>query len=64
MWHTQLGDRVLKAKEAAFYLLAAQETISMLEDVTPDETEWWLPFTWDVVFDTAQPEQKIILLQL
>ena len=63
MWHTQLGDRVLEAKEAAFYLLAAQETISMLQEVTLDEMEWWLPSTWDAVFDTAQPDQKIILLQ-
>lgn len=62
MWHTQLGDRVLEAKEAAFYLLAAQETISMLQEITPDEIEWWLPFTWDAVFDAAQSEQKIILL--
>jgi hypothetical protein len=34
----------------------------MLQEVIPDETEWWFPSTWDAVFDTAQPDQKIILL--
>lgn len=62
MWHTQLGERILEAKEAAFYLIAAQETVSMLKEITSDEMEWWLPSTLDTVFDNAQSEQKIILL--
>ena len=62
MWHTQLGERVLEAKEAAFYLLATQEAVSMLQEPTLDEMNLWLPSTWDTVFDNAQSEQKIILL--
>ena len=62
MWHTQLGDRVLEAKEAAFYLLATQEAVSMLQETMLDEMNLWLPSTWDTVFDNAQSEQKIILL--
>ncbi|MBW4640388.1 MAG: hypothetical protein KME05_19595 [Gloeocapsa sp. UFS-A4-WI-NPMV-4B04] len=62
MWHTQLGDRVLEGKEAAFYLLAAQETVVILQELTPEEMEWCLPPTFDVVFDQATIEQKIVLL--
>ena len=62
MWHTQLGDRVLEGKEAAFYLLAAQETVALLQELTPEEIECCLPPTFDTVFDQATSEQKIVLL--
>lgn len=62
MWHTQLGDRVLEGKEAAFYLLATQETVALLQELTPEEMEWCLPPTFDAVFDQATIEQKIVLL--
>lgn len=62
MWYTQLGKRVLEGKEAAFYLLAAQETVRMLSDASPEEIDWYLPPTFDSVFDNATPAQKIVLL--
>lgn len=62
MWHTQLGDRVFEGKEAAFYLLAVQETVAILQELTPEELEWCLPPTFDAVFDEATIEQKIVLL--
>ena len=62
MWDTQLGKRVLEGKEAAFYLLAAQETVRMLSDASPEEIDWYIPPTFDLVFDNATPAQKIVLL--
>lgn len=62
MWHTQLGERVLEGKEAAFYLLAVQETVTILEDASPEEIDWCLPPTFDSVFDNATSAQKIVLL--
>lgn len=62
MWHTQLGSRVLEGKEAAFYLLAAQETVALLQELMPEEIEFCLPPTFDTVFDQATSEQKIVLL--
>lgn len=62
MWHTQLGDRSLEGKEAAFYLLATQETVTLLQDLMPEEIEYCLPPTFDSVFDRATSGQKIVLL--
>lgn len=39
MWHTQLGDRILEDKEAAFYLLAVQETVVILQELTSEEMQ-------------------------
>lgn len=62
MWHTQLGERVLEGKEAAFYLLAVQKTVTILEDASREEKDWYLPPTYDSVFDNATSAQKIVLL--
>ena len=62
MWHTQLGERVLEGKEAAFYLLAVQETVTLLQDTPSEEIDWCLPPTFDSVFDNATSAQKIVLL--
>lgn len=62
MWHTHLGDRVLEGREAIFYLSAARETVALLQDTPLEEMDWWLPATFDAVFDAATAQQKIVLL--
>lgn len=61
VWRTQLGERVLEGVEAEFYLEAlhsAVDDLELSEDVEV-EPEWR---TGDRIFDTANFNQKVVLL--
>ncbi len=59
-WRTHLGKRVLEGVEAEVYLTAMQDSIKNLEDTRDLEESEVL--AGDRIFDTANFEQRVVLL--